>query len=624
MKIKKFVDWFIPIELKQDDNLYSNAKLLVGVTFALIVADLGYSNMYYNLNHMPAVIAILLAGVGLLVPSLFLLKYTGSIKLSGNMIVLALFFILVFLNFSVGNVGSVGTIWYSTIPILSVLLIGVRFGIFWSLASLAVISLLYYLIHTGYQFTELSLSAFDLFMLQYSASAGLVVIILAFTVVFDTIRQSHNRFINNLLKLTQQIAEGNTNIELNTLGSIESGKQLVLQNMIDSLNDKVQLAQEIAKGNLEVEVTLASENDALGEALQKMVWALREKSQLAEQIAQGDLSQQVVLASDKDTLGKSLQRMTENLNDLLTKVVESTHNIKDSSSQISISSQNLSEGSNEQAASLEEISSSMEELEGQAKSNAENASIANQKGLQAKQSAEEGNTSMGKMLEAMREINVTSENVSNIIKTIDEIAFQTNVLAINAAVEAARAGEHGKGFAVVSEEVRNLAQRSAQASKETTKMITDSIRKIEVGAEIADETAQSLASIVEGSSISTNMINNIVTGSNEQSLGISQINQGLSQLNQVVQSNAAIAEQSAAASQELDNEMNQLEQLTKRFKLRHLTDEARFNPQLQYQSAGGSYTQSPRKSIGSGISEKKRGSDKTITFTKSYDDFLST
>jgi methyl-accepting chemotaxis protein len=307
--------------------------------------------------------------------------------------------------------------------------------------------------------------------------------------------------------------------------------------------------------------------------------------------------------------------MADNLNDLLTRVVVSTRKIKLNSSQISMSSQNLSEGSSEQAASLEEISASMEQLEGQAKSNAENASVANKKGMEAKEFAEEGNSSMGKMLQAMREINVTSENVSNIIKTIDEIAFQTNVLAINAAVEAARAGEHGKGFAVVSEEVRNLAQRSAEASKETNKMITDSIKKIEAGAAIADETAKSLASIVEGSSVSTNMINNIVTGSNEQSLGISQINQGLNQLNQVVQSNASIAEESATASQEMDTEMSLLEKLTKRFKLRQTGDDKRYAAPYQLQAG--------RKSIENGVSVHKQQAGKTLTFNKSYDNFVS-
>ncbi len=614
MKLKGFIDWFIPDELKENDSTYNTGKLLVVVAIALIIAVIGYSQMYLSLKQYTAVFALLSFGLLLLIPALFVIKLTGMLKLSGNMIILALFSILVFLNFTVGNILSVGTIWYAIVPILSVLLIGVKFGIFWSGASIAWVSVLYYLVHIGYEFSELDLPSESMFLFQYSASAGLIIVIMVFTVVFDTIRQNHNRFINNLLKLTQEIAEGNTNIELHSLGSIESGKQNVLQNMIDSLNDKVQLAQEIAKGNLDVKVTLASDHDALGEALQKMVWALREKSQLAEQIAQGDLSQEVVLASDNDTLGKSLQRMADNLNDLLTSVVVSTRKIKMNSSQISMSSQNLSEGSNEQAASLEEISSSMEELEGQAKSNAENANVANQKGLEAKQFAEEGNSSMGKMLQAMREINVTSENVSNIIKTIDEIAFQTNVLAINAAVEAARAGEHGKGFAVVSEEVRNLAQRSAEASKETNKMITDSIKKIEAGAAIADETAKSLASIVEGSSVSTNMINNIVTGSNEQSLGITQINQGLNQLNQVVQSNASIAEESATASQEMDNEMSLLEQLTKRFKLRQTGDDNRFKAPYQLQTG--------RKSIENSASAHEQPGS-TLTFNKSYDDFIS-
>ena len=146
-------------------------------------------------------------------------------------------------------------------------------------------------------------------------------------------------------------------------------------------------------------------------------------------------------------------------------------------------------------------------------------------------------------------------------------------------------------------------------------MITDSIKKIEAGAAIADDTARSLASIVEGSSVSTNMINNIVTGSNEQSLGITQINQGLNQLNQVVQSNASIAEESATASQEMDNEMSLLEQLTKRFKLRQTSDDNRFTAPYQLQTG--------RKTIESGASGHKQQPGKTLTFNKSYDDFIS-
>ena len=228
--------------------------------------------------------------------------------------------------------------------------------------------------------------------------------------------------------------------------------------------------------------------------------------------------------------------------------------VASASAQIASTSQQLAEGASEQAAALEETGASLEEMAAMTRANAEHAQTTKDLAGQTRVAAEAGAADMAAMSEAMDAIKASGDNIAKIIKTIDEIAFQTNILALNAAVEAARAGEAGAGFAVVADEVRSLAQRSAQAAHETAEKIEDSIHKSQRGVTLSSQVAVRLQEIVEKVRKMDQLVVNIATGSSEQSTGIGQITTAVSQMDKVTQQNAAGAEESASASQELNGQ----------------------------------------------------------------------
>ena len=209
----------------------------------------------------------------------------------------------------------------------------------------------------------------------------------------------------------------------------------------------------------------------------------------------------------------------------------------------------------------------MNEMASKVRDSAEHANAANQFASDAQRSAENGDKQMDEMVTAMGAISESSQNISKIIKVIDEIAFQTNLLALNAAVEAARAGQHGKGFAVVAEEVRNLAARSAKAAKETAEMIEGSASLTERGAQIAEQTSEALKEIMAGTTKVSTLLEEIAIASNEQAQGIQQVTVGLSQIDTVTQQNTATAEESAAAAEELSSQAAQMREMLKKFKV---------------------------------------------------------
>ncbi len=328
-------------------------------------------------------------------------------------------------------------------------------------------------------------------------------------------------------------------------------------------------AKKMAIGDVDVDCAKMAEDD-LGELMdnfQTMVDAIKEQVRVADIVSTGDLTVQIAPRSEKDVLGKALRRLVENQNRTMGSVKESTMQVTMGSEQVANASQALAQGSTEQASALQQVTASINEIAENTKKNASEATTANNLVHSVSEMAEEGKNEMNSLVSAMSDISDSSETISKIIKTIDDIAFQTNILALNAAVEAARAGVHGKGFAVVAEEVRNLAAKSATAAKETAEMIEDSIRKIGNGQKLSNETSEALDKIVNSIEEVAALIGSIAESSNEQAPAVSQIDQAINQVSTVVQTNSATSQECAAASEELSNQAVNLRNQLAEYKL---------------------------------------------------------
>ncbi|WP_313901403.1 methyl-accepting chemotaxis protein [Methylomonas koyamae] len=269
-----------------------------------------------------------------------------------------------------------------------------------------------------------------------------------------------------------------------------------------------------------------------------------------QSMAEGDLTNRI----DRDYRGTYLKckndinSTIDKLNEIFGQVSESAHFINNSSQEIASGNNNLSHRAEQQAANLEQTAASMEQLTSTVKNNADNAQQANLVANNAKDLAEKGGNVVKAAVSAMQEINESSNKIADIIGVIDEIAFQTNLLALNASVEAARAGEQGRGFSVVATEVRNLAQRSATAARESKELIQNSVQKVRAGTEFVNETGKALTEIVAGVKKVGDIVAQIADASVEQSAGIGQVNQAVAQMDEITQQNAALAEEASAAS----------------------------------------------------------------------------
>ena len=262
------------------------------------------------------------------------------------------------------------------------------------------------------------------------------------------------------------------------------------------------------------------------------------------------------------------------LNIMIDKLISTISGIKFSANEVSLAAgqvsqgnANLSQRTQEQASSLEEVASNMEEMTSTVNHNADNASKANQLALAAKKQADVGGHVVGEAILAMNEITVSSKKIADITSVINEIAFQTNLLALNAAVEAARAGEQGRGFAVVANEVRTLAGRSATAAKEIKTLISESLKKVESGSRLVNESGDALNTIVASVKSVSDIVAEIAAASKEQSVGINEVNRALTQMDEMTQQNAALVEQASAASEAMGTQANELNALVEFFKV---------------------------------------------------------